>query len=97
MWPRPRPRTPCPGGYEIYNVGRPFLVHHYHIIRGFSIRKIREHDFITKYFFQFYTFHPKISPFGVGADRVHEIYNLLCPFNFECKLVFHKQTLAFKT
>ena len=25
-------KNPCPGGHEIYNFGRPFIVHHYYIL-----------------------------------------------------------------
>ena len=28
----PNTRTPAPGGHEIYNLGRPFLGHHYYIL-----------------------------------------------------------------
>ena len=28
----PLRQNPCPGGYEIYNFGRPFLGHHYYLL-----------------------------------------------------------------
>ena len=28
----PQHKNPCPGGYEIYNFGRPFLGYHYYTL-----------------------------------------------------------------
>ena len=33
----PKHKNPCPGGHEIYNFVRPFLVHHYYILSLFDL------------------------------------------------------------
>ena len=60
-------QEPCPGGNEIYNVGRPFLGHHYCIL-SLSDLCLGVEKKIFKEIHQLYTFYPKInSPWGWGS------------------------------
>ena len=76
--PLPLHKNPCPGGYEIYNVGRPFLGHHYCTLSLYGPCPGVERKIFFKEIHQFYTFYPIItSPCG---GRGHGIYNFLSPY-----------------
>ena len=58
--------TPCPGGYEIYNSGRPTLGHHdYMYILSLYNPCSRVEKNVFKEIHQFYTFTPTLSSLGV--------------------------------
>ena len=63
----PQRKNPCPGGNEIYNLGRPFLGHHNHTCPWVE----------KKIFKEIHQFYSKITaPFAGG----HEIYNFFSPY-----------------
>ena len=62
-------KNPCPRGHEIYNFGRPFLGHHYYILR-LSDQCLGEETNIFKEIQQFYTYYLKItSPLDGGVMK----------------------------
>ena len=53
----PQHNDPCPGGHEIYNLGRPLLGYHYYTL-------VHSEE-IPQFYINIFT--PKFSPFGVGS------------------------------
>ena len=70
----PQYKNPCPRGDEIYNLGRPFHGHHYHIL---SIIQAREKIF--REIHQFYTFDPKIISLEGGLGMK---FTIVCPLAY---------------
>ena len=72
----PLNKNPCPGGYEIYNFGWPFLGHHYYILSLYGPFPEVERKFLKRKT-SILHFLPQIyRPWG-GGD---EIYNFLSPY-----------------
>ena len=57
----PLHKNPCPGGHEIYNFGRPFLVHHYYIIGLSDLYLSEEKIFKEIMHFQIWLIWPRPS------------------------------------
>ena len=62
----PQYTNPCPEGHEIYNLGGPFLGHHYYTLRLYEPCPEVEKN-IFKKSINFTLFTPKSPPLCVGA------------------------------
>ena len=71
--------NPCPRGHEIFNLGRPYLGHHFYALNECELCLGVEKKIFKKYinFSLFSLFTPKVPPHGVAS---YEIYTFLSPY-----------------
>ena len=85
----PQHKNPCPGRYEIYNFGRPFLGHHYFILTLSDIcLGVEKKIFRELMYFHYITY--MVTPQSKNpCPWGHEMYNIGRPF-----LVHHNYILS---